>query len=65
VFMAVLGGFRTFTGPIVGAVLFNYLETYAIGITVYWQLVLGVILAVLVVAFPRGILGVVAERRRG
>ncbi|HEX9418917.1 MAG TPA: branched-chain amino acid ABC transporter permease, partial [Methylomirabilota bacterium] len=30
VFMAVLGGFRNFTGPIVGAVVFNYLKTYAV-----------------------------------
>jgi len=41
VFMAVLGGFRNFTGPIVGAVVFNYLKTYAVGFTVYWQALLG------------------------
>ena len=38
VFMTVLGGFRTFTGPIVGAIVFNYLKTYAVGYTVYWQM---------------------------
>jgi branched-chain amino acid transport system permease protein len=57
VFMTVLGGFRTFAGPIVGAVVFNYLETYAIGSTTYWQLVLGVVLVVLVMAMPAGIVG--------
>src|SRR5438046_3286310 len=50
VFMAVLGGFRTFVGPIVGAVVYNYLESYAVGYTVYWQLFLGVILVVLVMS---------------
>ncbi|HMF07633.1 MAG TPA: branched-chain amino acid ABC transporter permease, partial [Thermoanaerobaculia bacterium] len=30
VFMTVLGGFRNFTGPVVGAVVFNYLKTYAV-----------------------------------
>lgn len=57
VFFTVLGGFQTFAGPIVGAVVFNYLETYAVGHTVYWQLVLGVVLVVLVLALPAGIAG--------
>jgi branched-chain amino acid transport system permease protein len=57
VFMTVLGGFRSFTGPIVGAVVFNYLKTYAVGYTVYWQLLLGVILVVLVLSLPTGIVG--------
>jgi branched-chain amino acid transport system permease protein len=60
VFMSVLGGFRNFTGPIVGAVVFNYLKTYAVGFTVYWQAFMGVILVVLVVALPAGIVGTVA-----
>ena len=46
--MTVLGGFRTFVGPIVGAIAFNYLKTYAVGFTVYWQLLLGIVLVVLV-----------------
>ncbi|MBI3824378.1 MAG: branched-chain amino acid ABC transporter permease [Candidatus Rokubacteria bacterium] len=59
VFMTVLGGFRTFAGPIVGAVVFNYLKTYAVGYTVYWQLLLGVILVTLVLSLPTGIVGMV------
>ena len=57
VFMAVLGGFRNFTGPIVGAVVFNYLKTYAVGFTVYWQALLGTVLVVLVFLLPTGIVG--------
>ena len=57
VFFTVLGGFQTFFGPIVGAVIFNYLETYAVGHTVYWQMVLGIVLVVLVLALPAGIVG--------
>jgi len=59
VFMTVLGGFRTFVGPIVGAVAFTYLKTYAVGFTVYWQLLLGTVLIVLVLALPTGIMGAV------
>jgi len=57
VFFTVLGGFQTFVGPIIGAIIFNYLETYAVGHTVYWQLVLGVVLVALVLALPAGIIG--------
>jgi len=68
VFMAVLGGFNSFIGPIVGAVAFTYLKTYAVGFTVYWQLLLGTVLVVLVLALPKGIMGMVellvAEVRR-
>jgi len=59
VFMCVLGGFRNFTGPIVGAVVFNYLKTSAVGFTVYWQALLGIVLVVLVMVLPTGIVGTV------
>jgi len=61
VFMTVLGGFRTFTGPIVGAVVFNYLKTSAVGFTVYWQALLGSILVFLVLVLPTGIVGAITQ----
>jgi branched-chain amino acid transport system permease protein len=57
VFFTVLGGFQTFVGPIIGAVAYNYLETFAVGYTVYWQLFLGVVLVTLVLGLPAGIVG--------
>jgi branched-chain amino acid transport system permease protein len=57
VFFTVLGGFQTFFGPIIGAIIYNYLETYAVGHTVYWQMVLGIVLVVLVLALPAGVVG--------
>ena len=63
VFMTVLGGFRIFVGPVIGAVVFNYLKTYAVGYTVYWQMLLGVILVTLVLTLPTGIAGTVARWR--
>ena len=68
VFFTVLGGFQTFAGPIIGAIAFNYLEVYAVGHTVYWQLVLGVVLVALVLVLPAGIVGSLLRwlpRRRG
>jgi branched-chain amino acid transport system permease protein len=68
VFMTVLGGFRTFSGPIVGAIAFNYLKVYAVASSQYWQLVLGCVLVVLVMVLPTGIVGTigrfVAQARR-
>ena len=61
VFMTVLGGFRTFSGPIFGAVAFNYLKTSAVGFTTYWQALLGAILVFLVLVLPGGIVGTVKE----
>ncbi|MFL5312275.1 MAG: branched-chain amino acid ABC transporter permease [Myxococcales bacterium] len=61
VFMTVLGGFRTFSGPIFGAVAFNYLKTSAVGFTTYWQALLGAILVFLVLVLPGGIVGTVVQ----
>jgi len=57
VFSALLGGFRNFTGPIVGGIVFTYLKTYAVATTEYWQLLLGVVLVTLVLLLPTGIVG--------
>jgi len=60
VFTALLGGFRNFTGPIVGGIVFTYLKTYAVATTEYWQLLLGVVLVLLVLLLPTGIVGAIA-----
>jgi branched-chain amino acid transport system permease protein len=61
VFMTVLGGFRTFIGPIIGAIAFNYLKVYAVASSQYWQLVLGGVLVLLVLALPNGIVGTLSN----
>jgi branched-chain amino acid transport system permease protein len=57
VFAALLGGFRNFTGPIIGGVVFTYLKSYAVATTEYWQMLLGVVLVLLVMVLPTGIVG--------
>ncbi|MGC2113566.1 MAG: branched-chain amino acid ABC transporter permease, partial [Pseudolabrys sp.] len=61
VFMTVLGGFRTFSGPIIGAIVFNYLKVYAVASTAYWQFLLGAVLLMLVLALPTGIVGTLSR----
>ena len=58
VFMTVLGGFCSFFGPILGAFSFVLLKGQLMGLTEYWRFMLGAILAILVVAFPRGLIGI-------
>jgi branched-chain amino acid transport system permease protein len=58
VFMTVLGGFANFFGPLVGSFAFIFLKSELMGVTQYWRFVLGVILALIVVLFPRGLVGV-------
>jgi branched-chain amino acid transport system permease protein len=64
VFTALLGGFRNFTGPIVGGVVFTYLKTYAVATTEYWQLMLGCVLVLLVLVLPTGIVGALSNLTR-
>jgi branched-chain amino acid transport system permease protein len=62
--MVLLGGVEALAGAPIGAALYTLLDTTVTRYTEYWQLVLGAILLVLVVAFPRGVVGLVTERRR-
>ena len=62
--MVLLGGVGALAGAPIGAALYTLLDTVVTKYTEYWQLVVGAILIVLVVAFPRGIVGLLAERRR-
>ena len=64
VFMAVLGGFANFFGPIVGALTYILLQDQLQSLTQYWRFVLGVILAVIVIGFPGGIAGIAVSAIR-
>jgi branched-chain amino acid transport system permease protein len=63
--MVLLGGVGSLAGAPIGAAVYTVLDTIVSTYTEYWQLVLGAILIVLVLAFPRGLVGLLAERRRG
>jgi branched-chain amino acid transport system permease protein len=58
--MVLLGGIQTLTGPIVGASLFAVLQDTVMRQTEYWRALLGIIILVLVLAFPQGIVGAFA-----
>ena len=62
--MVLLGGIGSLAGAPVGAAVYTVLDTVISSYTEYWQLVLGAILLALVLAFPHGLVGLLAGRRR-
>jgi branched-chain amino acid transport system permease protein len=62
VMMAVMGGMRSFWGPLLGAVVFVVLQDYLSSITVNWMSFVGLVFVLMVLFFPRGLLGFVRRR---
>ncbi|HVZ01168.1 MAG TPA: branched-chain amino acid ABC transporter permease [Dongiaceae bacterium] len=62
VIMAVLGGMRSFWGPLIGAAIFVALQDYVSSHTENWMSIIGLFFVLVVLFFPRGILGI--RRRR-
>jgi branched-chain amino acid transport system permease protein len=58
-----LGGSGTVLGPIVGALLMFYLVDWTSEVTESYRIVVGVVLVLLTLFFPKGILGTLRERR--
>ena len=61
--MVLLGGVGAPSGPLIGAAAYKLLDTVITRYTDYWQAGLGAILIALVLAFPRGIAGVLDWKR--
>jgi len=61
--MVLLGGVQTISGPIVGAFAFAGLEEQLVRVTAYWRFALGLAIVLVVIVFPKGIAGAVAEWR--
>ena len=64
VMMAVMGGMRTFWGPLLGAAVFVVLQDYLSSITVNWMSFVGMLFVAVVLLFPRGLLGVIGGKAK-
>ncbi|MFI5033871.1 MAG: branched-chain amino acid ABC transporter permease [Reyranellales bacterium] len=64
VMITVMGGMRTFWGPLVGAVLFVMLQDYVSSMTTNWMSFVGLAFVLVVLFFPRGLMGML-QRRSG
>ena len=60
--MVLLGGLQTLSGPIVGAAIFTWLQDTIMRQTPFWRGLLGLVILLLVLAFPGGIVGALANR---
>jgi len=64
VFMTLLGGFAHFFGPVLGALVFIYLQDFVMSVVPYWRLVFGAVLAAVVIFAPGGLMGLLVRRGR-
>ena len=57
ILMSVLGGISQFFGPLVGAAAIILIEDVVGAHTEYWSLIIGLIILVMVIGFPKGVVG--------
>lgn len=62
VIMAVLGGMRAFWGPLIGAAIFVVLQDYVSSQTSNWMSFIGLFFVLVVLFFPRGVLGIIGRK---
>jgi branched-chain amino acid transport system permease protein len=62
VMITVMGGMRSFWGPLVGAVLFVALQDYVSSMTTNWMFFVGLTFVLVVLFFPRGLMGMLQNK---
>jgi branched-chain amino acid transport system permease protein len=58
VIMIILGGMRSFFGPLIGVIIFVVAQDYLSSITGNWMTFIGMIFVFIVLVFPTGVLGI-------
>jgi branched-chain amino acid transport system permease protein len=58
VIMIILGGMRSFFGPLIGVIIFVVAQDYLSSVTENWMTFIGLIFICIVLLFPRGVLGI-------
>ena len=56
VFMTLIGGGKFFAGPMLGSIIYTFLNAYVTQYTVYWPLTMGIIIFLIVRFVPGGLL---------
>ena len=62
VMAAILGGPTTFFGPILGMFIMTFFHAWVLGFTVYWPVVMGALILLIIFFLPGGILGFAQEK---
>ena len=58
VIMVILGGMRSFFGPLIGVIIFVVAQDYLSSVTENWMTFIGLIFVCIVLLFPKGVLGI-------
>jgi len=61
VFMTILGGFSHFFGPLLGALIYIFLQDAVMSLIPYWRFIFGALLALIVIFAPEGVAGAVGS----
>jgi len=62
VIMIVLGGMRSFFGPLLGVIIFVVAQDYLSSVTGNWMTFIGLIFVLIVLLCPKGVLGIFSRR---
>jgi len=62
VMAAILGGPSLFYGPILGMFIMTFFHSWVLGFTIYWPVVMGALILVVIFFLPGGILGFIQEK---
>lgn len=60
--VCLLGGIYSFLGPLVGSIVYVFLDKLITGHTEYWSLILGVIIVVCIMFLKKGLYGAIYEK---
>jgi len=62
VMAAILGGPSLFFGPVLGMFIMTFFHSWVLGFTVYWPVVMGAMILLIIFFLPGGILGYIQEK---
>ena len=62
VMAAILGGPSLFYGPVLGMFIMTFFHSWVLGFTIYWPVVMGALILVVIFFLPGGILGFIQEK---
>jgi len=65
VMAAILGGPSLFFGPILGMFIMTFFHAWVLGFTVFWPVVMGALILIIIFFLPGGILGFAEEKFKG
>lgn len=62
VMAAILGGPSVFLGPVLGTFVITFFHAWVLGFTVYWPVVMGALILIIIFFLPGGILGFAVDK---